>query len=160
MLDSLTERSLTYRLGAAYDCWGHRRALKHGVRNGIWFLDPIGLGERLPEEAAADTVSDRERKLAAFAASARFTPTEIATLRALVVERLTINQVAQRDGCSRQAVLARLVGNSRGQGGILKKAQALLSARNLSDEGVQRPPGRTRTDQPLRRAHGRRGGAA
>lgn len=159
MFDSSAERYLVYRLAAAHDCWGHRRAVRHGVRNGIWFLDPTGLDEPAAEPAYAPTCN-REERLAEFVASGRFTCTELATLRALVVERLTIDEIAQRDGCSRQAVLARLVGNSRGQGGILKKAQALLSSPALSDESVQRARGRTRTRQPLRRANGRRGRAA
>jgi hypothetical protein len=155
MFDSPAERSLVYRLAVAYDCWGQRRAVRHGSRNGIWFLDPTGLDEPASKSDAAPSCN-REERLAEFVASGRFTRTELATLRALVVERLTIDEIAQRDGCSRQAVLARLVGNSRGQGGILKKAQALLSLPALSDEGVQRARGRTRTRQPLRRAHGRR----
>jgi hypothetical protein len=53
---------------------------------------------------------------------------EIRTLHALVVLRLTIAEIAIRDGCSRQAVLARLNGNSRGQGGIIKKAYAFHGA--------------------------------
>jgi hypothetical protein len=128
MFDSPADRTLTYRLSAAYDCWGQRRALRHGVRNGIWFLDPTGLDEPPATDAEAQ-VCDREQKLADFHSSGRFTPTELATLRALIVERLTIEEIACRDGCSRQAVVARLVGNSRGQGGILKKAGRFVRAR-------------------------------
>jgi hypothetical protein len=159
MLDSPAERALVYRLAAAYDCWGQRRAVRHGVRNGIWFLDPTALDEPAGKSDDAP-VCNREERLAQFEASGCFTRTELSTLRALVVERLTIDEIAARDGCSRQAVLARLAGNSRGQGGILKKAQALLSAATLSDESVERPRRRTRTRQPLRRPRGRRHRAA
>lgn len=132
MLDSFAERLLTYRLSAAYDCWGHRRAIRHGSRNGIWFLDPRGLDD--PQATAADAPTyNREQKLAELAVSGRFTPTELATLHALVVEHLTIDDIARRDGCSRQAVVARLTGNSRGQGGILRKARSLLRPQPLSE---------------------------
>lgn len=125
MFDSPAERTLTYRLATAYDCWGHRRPLRHGVRNGIWFLDATEL-DLPPGDAAQAPACDREQTLAALAATGRFTPTELATLHALVVEHLTIDDIAQRAGCTRQAVMARLVGNSRGQGGVLKKARLLL----------------------------------
>lgn len=125
MFDSPAERILTYRLASVHDCWGHRRSLRSGTRGGVWFLDATGLDEQGPEPLPVDD-DTRPQQLAAMVASGRFTPTELATLRALVIERLTIEEVAQRDGCSRQAVLARLTGNSRGQGGILKKARSLL----------------------------------
>ncbi len=96
MFDSSTERALVYRLAAAYDCWGQRRAVRHGVRDGIWFLDPTGLDEPAAEEASAPTCH-REERLAECVASGRFTRTELATLRALVVERLTIDEIAQQN---------------------------------------------------------------
>ena len=126
MFDSPAERTLTYRLNVAYDCWGHRRTLRCGTRGGIWFLDAGRLDERPREDVPAEA-DTRGRQLAALVASGKFTPIEIRTLHSLVVERLTIDEIAERDGCSRQAVMARLAGNSRGQGGILKKARWLLS---------------------------------
>ena len=126
MFDSALDRKLTYRLSSAYDCWGRRRSLRRGTQNGIWFIDARGLD--LPDLETVPVQHDAARAngLAALASSGRFTATELETLQALVVERLTIAEIAERHGCSRQAVLARLIGNSRGQGGIVKKARALL----------------------------------
>ena len=73
-----------------------------------------------------DTDADRADQLSALQSSGRFTATELDTLRGLVLDRLSIGEIAERHGCTRQAVIARLVGNSRGQGGIVKKARALL----------------------------------
>lgn len=126
MFDSAVDRTLTYRLSSAYDCWGHRRWLRRGTQNGIWFLDASSIDEPPVEAQPVDSGAARVRGLAEFRSSGRFTAIELATLHALIVERLSIGEIAERHGCSRQAVLARLVGNSRGQGGILKKAQALL----------------------------------
>ena len=133
MFDPAAERTLTYRLASAYDCWGRRRSLRRGTRNGIWFIDATGLDRPQIDDEAPVSVSTRERQMAEFVASGRFTPIEIATLQALVIERLTIDEIARRDGCSRQAVVARLVGNSRRQGGMLKKARALLASRPLTE---------------------------
>ena len=132
MFDSPAERTLTYRLASAHDCWGHRRPLRWGTRHGIWFLDATGLDEQPPDDVPAST-SSRELRLAEFTASGRFTTIELTTLRALIVDRLTINEIARRDGCSRQAVVARLVGNSKGQGGILRKARSLLPSVPLNE---------------------------
>ena len=132
MFDSPAERTLTYRLASAHDCWGHRRSLRWGTRHGIWFLDATGLDEQPPDDIPVST-SSREHRLAELASSGRFTPIELATLHALIVDRLTINEIAHRDGCSRQAVLARLVGNSKGQGGILRKTRALLPSSPLNE---------------------------
>lgn len=126
MFDSAFDRKLTYRLSTAYDCWGHRRALRRGTQNGIWFIDAGGLDLPDTEASPVDSDAAREEGLATLVSSGRFTATELETLRALVLERLTIAEIAARHGCSRQAVLARLVGNSRGQGGIVKKARGLL----------------------------------
>lgn len=126
MLDSSFDRILAYRLSSAYDCWGNRRSLRRGTRNGIWFLDATGIDEPAVEDRPVDPGAEREQALADLQASGHFTTTELATLRSLIVDRLTIAEIAERHGCTRQAVLARLVGNSRGQGGIVKKAQALL----------------------------------
>lgn len=126
MFDSPAERILTYRLASAYDCWGRRRPLRRGTRNGIWFIDATGLDRPQIDDDVPVSISTREQQMATFVASGRFTPIELATLQALVIGRLTIGEIALRDGCSRQAVVARLVGNSKRQGGILKKARSLL----------------------------------
>ncbi len=109
-----------------------RRSLRYGARGGVWFLDATELDQQLPEPVPANA-DTRRQQLAAAVASGQFTPPELATLRALVIERLTIEEIAQRDGCSRQAVMARLTGNSRGQGGILKKARSLLPYAPLTE---------------------------
>ena len=96
------------------------------TRNGIWFLDATGIDEPAVEDRPVDPGTEREQALATLQSSGRFTAIELAALRSLIVDRLTIAEIAERHGCTRQAVIARLVGNSRGQGGIVKKAQALL----------------------------------
>ena len=45
-----------------------------------------------------------------------------------------VAQLAQLDGCSRQAVLARIQGNSRHQGGLLKKAISFWLATNATED--------------------------
>ena len=126
MLDSAFDRTLTYRLSSAYDCWGSRRSLRRGTQNGLWFIDVSGIDEPGVDAPPVDHDAARLRGLEEFQSSGRFTAIELATLHALIVERSSIGEIAEQHGCSRQAVLARLVGNSRGQGGILKKARALL----------------------------------
>ncbi|MFA5910307.1 MAG: hypothetical protein WC815_16115 [Vicinamibacterales bacterium] len=126
MFDSAFDRTLSYRLSAAYDCWGNRRSLRRGTRNGIWFIDASAIDQPATEAQPVDPDPARERGLRELQSSGRFTTLELATLHSLIIERATIAEIAERHGCSRQAVIARLVGNSRGQGGILKKAQALL----------------------------------
>lgn len=133
MSDSSFDRTLSYRLSAAYDCWGSRRSLRRGSQHGIWFLDPVGLDEPAAEPAPAYSDGYRQRRLEEFRSSGQFTEIELATLEALVMEHLTIEEIAGRSGCSRQAVMARLIGNSRGQGGIVKKARQLLTKAALSE---------------------------
>ncbi len=122
------ERAMSYRLASAYDCWGTRRELRAGRQHGLWLLD--GAAFDLPPvdtlEEPIDAQTRRAHALAAFRASGRFTTTELSTIEA-IVDGLTLEAIAERDGCTRQAVLARIVGNSRGQGGILKKARYLLT---------------------------------
>jgi len=128
MFDSSLDRTLSWRLGLVYDYTGARRTVRRGTRNGIWFLDPSSLGDVPVDEPRDGPEVDgvwRVRALEALRASGVFTPIELATLHALTIEKLTIAEVATRDRCSRQAVMARLVGNSRGQGGILRKALRL-----------------------------------
>lgn len=127
MLDSSLDRVLAFRLATAADCWGRRRSLKSGTRNGIWFITSDSFDQPLPDNDAPEPAEDRAAILQRFIASGFFTAIEIATLQALAIERLTVAELAERDGCTRQAVMARLAGNSRGQGGIFRKAQALLA---------------------------------
>lgn len=126
MLDSAFDRTLTYRLSSAYDCWGNRRSRRRGTQNGIWFIDSSRIDEPVVDAPLLDRCADRVRSLTELQSSGRFTAIELATLHALIVDRLSIGEIAGQRGCSRQAVLARLVGNARGQGGILKKVHALL----------------------------------
>jgi hypothetical protein len=125
--DGRSERTLTYRLSSAYDCWGHRRTLRTARRHGLWHLGVEDFD--MPSDAASPDddgrAGDDERRreaLRIFEASGRFTPAEIRTMRALALESLTIDEVARAEGVSRQAIRARIIGNSRGQGGLLKKA--------------------------------------
>lgn len=134
MFDSSFDRTLSCRLASAHDCWGKRRLLRCGVRNHVWFLDAAGLDEQPDLNTPADPTPARLSMLREFGMATCFTPTELATLHALVVERLTFVEIAQRDGCSRQAVLARLVGNSRHQGGIVRKARALRERDRAEDD--------------------------
>ncbi len=137
MADPALDRTLAYRLAEAYDCWGNRRSLRRGTQHGIWFIDATGIDESVsngsPSEVLVDLTESRERGLAQLRSSGRFTPLELATLEALIVGRLTLAEIAARQRCSRQAVRARLVGNSRGQGGILKKARAWLNQQATGD---------------------------
>jgi len=126
MFDSAFDRTLTFRLSVAYDCWGNLRTLRRGTQNGIWFIDATTIDRPDTESVPDDRDAARARGLDALRSSGHFTPLELATLHDLIIERSTIAEIAERHGCSRQAVLARLVGNSRGQGGIVKMAQALL----------------------------------
>ena len=133
MFDSSLDRTLSWRLGLVYDYSGVRRTVRRGIRNGIWYLDPTSISEAAvqdPDDGLQDASARRLRALDGLHTSGLFTPLELATLRALAIEQLTIAEVATRDRCSRQAVMARLVGNSRGQGGILRKA---LRLHGLSD---------------------------
>jgi DNA-directed RNA polymerase specialized sigma24 family protein len=126
MFDSSLDRTIAWRLGLVCDHTGARRIVRRGIRNGIWFLDPRSLDEAPADDAreAPEPESTRRvRALEAFQTSGLFTPIELATLHALTIEKLSIGEVAKRDRCSRQAVMARLIGNSKRQGGILRKAR-------------------------------------
>lgn len=131
MFDQSLDRTLSYRLASAYDCWGRRRTLRSGIQHGTWFLDARDIDEPASEDVPVDTGPAREDWLAVFKLSERFSAIELATLDALIVERLTISEIAQRDGCSRQAVVARIVGNSKRQGGILKKSREVRRHQDL-----------------------------
>lgn len=128
-----SERSLAYRTGSVCDRWGNRRAVGRARRHGTWHL-VIGDID-MPVVADDDNIDDiddidarRQALLITFERTGLFTATELRTLNALVVDRLEITEIARREGCSPQAVTARLVGNSRGQGGALRKARRLLGA--------------------------------
>jgi len=57
-----------------------------------------------------------------LAASGILTARELSTLRRLL-DGLSFAEIAAQDGCTRQAVIARLIGNSKGQGGALRKCR-------------------------------------
>lgn len=128
MSRSSVDRVLAYRLGSAYDCWGRRRSLRRGIQNGIWIVDGSGLEVPAHDDDPSTESVSREVRLDLLRKSGAFTATELATLDALVVDRQTIDEIATSEGRSRQAIVARLIGNSRGQGGILKKARRLLES--------------------------------
>lgn len=122
MFDQPLDRVISWRLGLVSDLDGRRRPIRRGTRGGIWFIDPTFLDESA-EADSPNNADSRPSVLEAMRESGLFTDVELRTLRALALERLTIAEIAARDGCSRQAVLARLTGNSKGQGGILRKAR-------------------------------------
>jgi hypothetical protein len=74
-----------------------------------------------PDVERGDPWMERLRRLVLFSASGRFSRIELRTIYALAIDGLSVAQIAHIDQCSRQAVLARLHGNSKGQGGLLKK---------------------------------------
>jgi len=74
------------------------------------------------DAADADNSPERRHRLHLLATSGRFSVTEVRTLYLLAVEQLTVAQVAALERCTRQAIVARLVGNSKRQGGLVKKA--------------------------------------
>jgi len=100
MLDSAFDRTLTYRLSSAYDCWGNRRSLRRGTQNGIWFIDASRIDEPVVDAPPAEDGAARVRRLAEFQSSGRFTAIELATLHALIVDRLSIGEIAEQHGCS------------------------------------------------------------
>jgi hypothetical protein len=128
VFDSAFDRLLSKRLQLAYDCWGQQRALRVGTRHGVWFFDAWDFDRReiyAPDGDEDEQPLSRVHKLEVLARSGAFTDLELSTIRRLAIDRMTISEIAAADGCSRQAVMARLAGNSKGQGGILKKALAL-----------------------------------
>lgn len=117
-----------------YDCWGQPHRSRSVKRNGSRVYLPARLDhpvevEQMQEDPArmSDGPSGHERALAlqALQHSARFTQTEMRTLSALVVDGLSLSEIARAEGCSRQAIVARLVGSTAGHGGILRKVRAL-----------------------------------
>lgn len=126
MFDSAFERLLSVRLARAYDCWNSIRSLRIGARHGIWYVDATAFGEPVPVEepnAQREATPSRAARLDALAAQGILTATELSTLRRLL-DGMSFAEIAAQDGCSRQAVVARLVGNSKKQGGVLRKCRA------------------------------------
>lgn len=128
MLFPLSERAFHFQSASAYDCWGNRRPLRTSRRHGLWAVDAVGFDLADPEPAPdrADAEACRRRAFRAFTESRRFTARELATIDALAFGNLTITELARREGCTRQAIMARIMGNSRGQGGLLRKARGFV----------------------------------
>ena len=122
----LRERSLHYRLAVAHDCWGRRRPVYSFRQHGLWHIAAPGFEIPLDDDEPGESTPDRRRRLAALEATGGLTPTQLATVRALALDGLTLSEVAAREGCSRQAIVARLVGNSKGQGGAIRRVAAIL----------------------------------
>lgn len=120
-------------LAAVSDLSGRRQPASRFKHNGRYIFTG-GAIDLLYDEPTSESDRDscdaaraaaRRRQFDVFAQSGRFSETELRTIRALAFEHLTVAQFAQLDGCSRQAVLARVHGNSRHQGGLLKKVVSL-----------------------------------
>ncbi len=90
------ERALVFRL-AAGTCWGTRRFVAPSLQNRLWRLDPKGFDTPLVEETTVDPHDRRVRLLHGYAKSGRLTPIEIRTLEALLLDRLTIREIADRE---------------------------------------------------------------
>ncbi len=105
---------------------GAARQITVAKRNGRYAIAVSAPGDNEPtsaEPGVADaSAADRRERLERMVDSGRFTTTELRTLRCLIVEQLTILEIAARERCTRQAIVARLVGNSKGQGGLVRKA--------------------------------------
>jgi len=59
---------------------------------------------------------------ARYVASGLFTVVQLRTIRALLIDRLTLRQLARQEGTSPQAIRARIEPNRLGQGGLARKA--------------------------------------
>lgn len=104
-------------------------------QNGRYIIgaSPSSRDELTREEAAPgddDDALERRHRFHLLAASGRFSATEVRTLYLLAVEQLTVAQVAALERCTRQAIVARLIGNSKRQGGLVKKAARFWLERN------------------------------
>jgi hypothetical protein len=142
MCTSSSERSLHYHLSAAADAWGQVRPVRSSRQNGLWRIDATQFDQPLAE--ADDDQPDLRRNdrisaLQHLEQSGRLTTREAATLRRLVVEGASFADIAAADGCSRQAVVARLVGNSLGQGGLLRKCRLVLTGDSSTEPGSHAP---------------------
>lgn len=114
---------MSRRRSKVYDCWGQPHRSRSVRRNGSRVYLPARLDhpvevEQMQEDPArtSDARRDHERTAAlqALQHSARFTQTEMRTLSALVVDGLSLSEIARAEGCSRQAIVARLVGSTAG----------------------------------------------
>ena len=124
MLAQHSERAVHFRSGAAHDCWGRRRVLRRARRNGLWVILGPDLDLATPAESRAEETDDvRREAYDRLVRSGSLTALQLATIHALAFERLTVQELAARDGCSRQAIAARVLGNSQGQGGAARAAQ-------------------------------------
>ncbi len=135
MSTRLSPRPLdAYPAALVYDCWGQAHRSPTVRRNGSKVFLPAPHDHPTDPEQREDDDPDtddgavpdpRVLLLQALERSSRFTQVEIRTLYALIVEGLTLTQIARIDGCSRQAIVARLVGSNAGHGGVLRKVQAM-----------------------------------
>jgi hypothetical protein len=64
MFDPAFDRTLSYRLASAYDCWGKRRSLRRGTQNGIWFLDATEIDEPASDQPPVDPGGSRQAYVA------------------------------------------------------------------------------------------------
>lgn len=119
----------SYPASVVRDIYGRQHRSRSFKWNGVRVYVPHHLetveasDSSLTDAAIQDRGSELARRdtiLAALIASGRFTPAEIRTLTALARGQ-SLNEIARADGCSRQAVIARLTGNSAGHGGLLRK---------------------------------------
>ena len=124
MCGNFSERRIHFNLSRTYDCRSLRRVLRRSRRNRLWHLSSEGfdIPERIAPGGDGGVDERRRRMFTELAGSGQFTPTQLATIQALAFERLTVRELAARQGVSRQAIAARLRGNSRHQGGILRRA--------------------------------------
>ncbi len=120
-----SERAHHYFRELAYDCWGTIRTLRRSRRGGLYLIDAGAFGFPDFDTARADSDGHRRVSYRRMCQSGRFTPTQLDTIRALAFERLTIAELAGRERCTRQAIVSRVLGNSRGQGGIARSAERL-----------------------------------
>lgn len=109
--------------------------VKHNGRNIIVSPAPERDAPETHAPGDSQTAKDRLTRYAMLATSGLFSPTEVRTMHALAFGGLTLSQLAQCDGCSTQAIRARLQGNSKRQGGLLKKARRFWRDRELQDAG-------------------------
>jgi hypothetical protein len=129
MLAPPSERAFHFHMAAAYDYRGNRRPLRAFRQHGIWAVCAYDF--ELPSSARESSSADRDERrrgiFQALVASRRLTARQLATINALAFGRYTIAELAAHEGCSRQAIVARIIGNSRGQGGLVRRARRLLA---------------------------------
>lgn len=121
MRHELSDRAHHYVRGLAYDCWGATRPLPRARRGGLFCADARHFGS--PDSPSPTDDDGRPQMYRGFVGSGRFTETQIRTIHALAFERLTVSELAAREHCGRQAIVARVIGNSKRQGRILRAAE-------------------------------------